>query len=661
MKIVFVDNLLFEDAEGIRRYILQPHVGLLSLVAVLEAGGHQALLFDPKVEITKGRLRFDADLYREMARAILRFRPDAVGFTSLGCNFICTAKTASYLKEMEPDLPILLGGPHATVLDRVILRTFPQFDVIVRNEAEETILAVIDSLPRRAFGKLPGITYLSNDTIQSNAGEPLIADLDKLPIPAYHRYPVRELGLQSLRVDAGRGCPFQCTFCSTASFFGRRYRLKSAARLRDELDFLHREYGVSDFALTHDLFTVNRRKVLEFCDAIDGRGYTWKCSARQDCVDPKMLARMQAAGCRSIYYGIEAGSERMQEISKKRLDLDLFDPIVDCTQKLGMSATVSFITGYPEEEKADQDATLDLIGHSFEKDGAPLNVQLHLLTPEPGTALLNQYAGSIKFDGHISDFNFPLLENDDARQIAANPEVFINHHYFPSVLDRGRHIFVTTSYQYLYALGFPLMRYILRGFDGRLSNLMDSMDNWRRQGRLTAACDQDMIVHFFASKFGAGHHITGLVRYMLVAAELRRKAINDSPARAVAVAGTSGGHALSDRAAVLLRVPDCPRILEKLVEDRDALPSPRLLRRRYDFLLHLLPPGTDVIQNLELSRASAAYLYQIGKTQDRVRGAEHGGEAANFPSPPASFTDALVRRGVLKAGSYGDAQVQGAA
>ena len=569
MRVVLLDNLLFEDAEGIRRYVLQPHLGLISLIAVLEAAGHEALLFDPKVEIMQERLHLNSDLYREIARAVLRMQPDAVGFTSLGCNFICTAKTAAYLKEAEPDLPILLGGPHATVLDRIILQTFSQFDVIVRNEAEDTILSVIEALPKRAFRDLPGISFLADDAVQSNAGEPLIAEIDALPIPAYHQYPVRELGLTSLRVEAGRGCPFQCTFCSTASFFGRRYRVKSAARLRDELDFLHRTYGISDFALTHDLFTVNRRKVLEFCEAVEGRGYTWKCSARQDCVDKELLERMQAAGCRSIYYGIESGSARMQAISKKRLDLNLFDPILDATQELGMAATVSFITGYPEEQKADQAATLDLIGHCFEKDTAPLNVQLHLLTPEPGTALLHQYLDSIAYDGHISDFNFPTLESDDANVIAANPGIFINHHFFPSVLARDRHIFVTTSYQYLYGLGFPLLRYILRRFDGRLSNLVDSMDAWRIRGRLAAACDQGTIAAYCADAFGATHHITGLVRYMLTAAELRRRTINGDAKPSSDGNEHCGNYILSKRAAVLLRVPDCQRILQQLMERKE--------------------------------------------------------------------------------------------
>lgn len=652
MRVIFIDNLLFEDAEGITRYILQPHLGLISLIAVLEAAGHEAILLDPKIEVSQGRLHLNSDLYRDIANAALRLQPDAVGFTSLGCNFICTAKTASYLKQAEPELPILLGGPHATVLDRIILQTFPQFDVIIRNEAEHTILPLIEALPQRTFRDVPGISFLAGGDVRSNSGEPFIADLDALPIPAYHRYPVRELGLTSLRVDAGRGCPFQCTFCSTASFFGRRYRLKSSARLRAELDFLNREYGISDFALTHDLFTVNRRKVLEFCDAVDGRGYTWKCSARQDCVDEELLERMKAAGCRSIYYGIESGSERMQTISKKRLDLKLFDPILDVTQKLGMSATVSFITGYPEELKTDQEATLDLIGHCFEKDVAPLNVQLHLLTPEPGTALLHEYADHIAYDGHISDFNFPALENDDETLIAAAPGIFINHHYFPSALPRDRHIFVTSSYQYLYGLGFPLLRYILRRFGGRLSNLINTMDTWRVRNRLPTHCDKEMIVSYFAHRFGPIHHVTGLVRYMLMAGELRRRIING-----VSKPSSNGMHAdgymLSRRAAILLGVPDCQRILQQL-EKRDFELNPALRKKRYDFLLHLSPPGTDAIQNFQLSRASAVYFDYLAKPHARRCRTSFKAETG-YPLPPAEFLRALADRGVLSVAN-GDAK-----
>src|SRR5262249_28718355 len=195
-----------------------------------------------------------------------------------------TLKIADYLKRFDPDLPIILGGPHATVLDHVIIKRFRQFDVIVRNEAELKLLPLLDALPSGQLDQVPGITFFRRSHVVVNPGEPIIEDLDALPIGAYHRYPIKELNLNWLRVDAGRGCPFKCTFCSTASFFGRRYRLKSAERLVSELDYLRAEFGVSTFSLTHDLFTVNRKKVAEFCQKVAGKGFIWKCSARMDCV-----------------------------------------------------------------------------------------------------------------------------------------------------------------------------------------------------------------------------------------------------------------------------------------------------------------------------------------------------------------------------------------
>lgn len=648
MRAILVDNLLFEDSEGIRRYVLQPHLGLISLIAVIRSGGHEAELFDPKVEIARGTLQLDDSLYREMARQILRMKPDVVGMTSLGCNFICTVKVAEYLKRWSPGLPILLGGPHATVLDQVILRSFPAFDLIVRSEAERTILPLLDRLPHRAFDGLAGVTHKRGADICVESGDPLIADLDTLPIPAYDSYPIHDLGLTSLRVEAGRGCPFQCTFCSTASFFGRKFRLKSAARLVHELDLLHDSYEVSDFALTHDLFTVNRKKVLEFCDAVHGRGYTWKCSARVDCVDEELLARMSAAGCRSIYYGIEAGSERMQKVSKKHLDLALFDPILTTTQASGMSATVSFITGYPEELESDQAATLDMIGACFDRDSTPLNVQLHLLTPEPGTELLHQYRDVIAYDGHISDFNFPSLEPDDGNVIEHHPDVFINHHYFPSLLSRSRHIFVTTAYQAFHSLGFPLLRYILKRFDGRFSLLMDAVDRYARRTSGDAVCTNEMLSEFFVASFGMRHHLTGLVRYVLRAAELRRRASFDASASVNATfVDDPGRYRLSRRAFVLKNLPDCPTILDHLAQNRRQAMSKPLLRSRYNFLVWLPPGQTDVIENFLLNEASASLLEYLSRDSSSHR-ANSFSEETGYPDPPSQFFEVLAEKGWLE-------------
>src|SRR5204863_503125 len=148
---------------------------------------------------------------------------------------IAVVKVAAYLKTMAPELPILLGGPHASVLHREIMERFTQFDVLVRNEAEFTLPKVLAALFSPELDLVPGISFRRGGKVCATQGAPIIHDLDALPFPAYDRYPIRELGSRMMRVEAGRGCPFECTFCSTATFFGRQYRLKSPARLCGEL------------------------------------------------------------------------------------------------------------------------------------------------------------------------------------------------------------------------------------------------------------------------------------------------------------------------------------------------------------------------------------------------------------------------------------------
>ncbi len=520
-KVTFVDNLLHEDKGGWFEYNLQPHLGLISLIACVENSGiAKVSLVDPKLEIVSNRCSVSGCLYSDLAKEIASTRPDVVAFTSLGCNFICTLKTARHFRELCPQALVILGGPHATILDKQILSEFTEFDVIARREAEFTIVELLSALRNKAsLSAIPGITYREQGRVIQNAGNPVIENLDELPFAAYHHHPIRDLDLTTLRVDAGRGCPFHCTFCSTATFFGRQYRLKSARRLLYELDTLSQTYGVRDFALTHDLFTVNKKKVEEFCHEVRSRGYTWKCSARMDCVDEKLLRKMADAGCREIYYGIEAGSERMQQITEKKLDLRLFEPTLNATQEFGINATVSFITGYPDENQSDQEATLDLISNCFERQASPavkanLNVQLHMLTPEPGTAITNLHADRLNYDGFVSDFNFPSLEDDDSAIMQAHRAIFVNHHYFTTNLPRSRNTRITSVYPILFTLGFPVSWAIISSIGGRLSSFCNSFLEFC-EIRNVDLVDESVLLAFVKSKLHPDHPLVSLIRYMM--------------------------------------------------------------------------------------------------------------------------------------------------
>ena len=518
MRVLLVDNVLLEQTATGFTATVQPHLGLISLIAVMRTHGHDARLYDPKLDLVRGEVRLGPSFYRTVAERIVAQRADVVGFTSLGCNFACTVRIAAHVRALRPDTPILLGGPHASIVDDPILRAYPQFDAIVRNETEGVIGDVLGALAGRgSLAAIPGVTYRERGAIVRSPGAGPLLELDALPFPAYDAYPIEELGLATLRVDAGRGCPFGCTFCSTASFFGRRYRLKSPQRLVGELDHLAHTYGVRHFGLTHDLFTVDARKVRAFCEAVHDRGFTWSCSARMDCVDDALLAQMRDAGCTAIYYGVETGSQRLQPLVGKHLDLALYEPTVQTSLRLGMETTVSFITGYPNELASDQDETLAMLGASIERFPDALSVQLHLLTPEPGTALHHEYAPTLAYDGHVSDFNFPALVDGDGELIEADPASFVCHHYYAAGLPRQDNLAATEGYRILYGLGHALIAAIRRAVGMPFAELVRAVGRFVVTG---ADAPAQALLAFLEARLGTDADLATIVRFQLAAMRL---------------------------------------------------------------------------------------------------------------------------------------------
>lgn len=514
MKLLLVDNLLFSGTVDAPRFDPQPHLGLMSLVSVVRTAGFEAAILNPRQLLEDGEVTLGETLYIALALRIADAAPDVVGFTALGCNFHCVVQIAQAFRRLAPDCPVLLGGPHATILHREILAAFDCFDVVARHEAEHSLPLVLHALEvGKGLADIPGVSFRADGQIVDTRAGEIIEDLDALPTPDYAAAALERMALDEIRVEAGRGCPFSCTFCSTASFFGRRYRLKSPDRLVAEMDMLSKRYGFKRFKLNHDLFTVNRKMVTAFCEAVMGSGYHWSCSARMDCVDESLLKTMAEAGCRHIYFGIEAGSARMQEITKKRLDLTLIFPTLETTDRLGIRSTTSFITGYPEEEQADLDATLDALGTAHIYSAGLNESQLHLLTPEPGTELMNVYGPQMALDAHVSEFNFPRLSREDDSLLRDHPRIFPNHHHYPTRISRARLIFVTGLWPILYELERPVLAHLLAAFDGRLSAMAGRFYDWAQATPNLWAPTLDGLAGFLSDRCGADAWVTSLARF----------------------------------------------------------------------------------------------------------------------------------------------------
>src|SRR5439155_751596 len=124
-----------------------------------------------------------------------------------------------------------------------------------------------------------------------------------------------------------------------------------------------------------------RKKVAAFCETMIGSAekFYWSCSARTDCIDDELIDLMAEAGCRGIFFGIDSGSDRMQEIMNKRLDLDEAIRRIEHADKRKIDTTVSLITGFPEETKDDLSTTVAFLADSLRFDRA--EPQFHLLAP----------------------------------------------------------------------------------------------------------------------------------------------------------------------------------------------------------------------------------------------------------------------------------------
>lgn len=568
MNLILVDNLIVPENGSMAEIDVHPHLGLLALAAAARVQEHAVTIYDPKRLVRSRSLTLDAGLYERVAAHLLRGRPDAIGFTTLGCSFIFAVNVAAYLKRAEPDLPIMLGGPHATMLHRQILERFPQFDLVARHECDETFPRILASLSSRNFDHIPGLSWRDRRGLRFTEGRPKVTDLDSLPLLDYDLYPVEELALDMLRIEAGRGCPFACTFCSTAGFFQRSFRLKSAQRMVLELDLLHERFGLSNFKLDHDMFTVNRHKVHEFCDAVAGRRYTWRASARIDCVDAALLRSMADAGCVHLYFGVETGSVRMQRVTKKNLDLELVEATLATAHDLGIDTTASFITGYPQESLADQNDTLDMIGRL---SSPRCLTQLHVLVPEPGTPLLVEYAGALRYDGKFGPFNAQFLAAEDGVLIQAEADIFQTYHYYEAALPRARHLFASAAVATLRRLGPTVLGYLLCAYEGRLAALID---DWQTE-QDGADGSATSCLRYLCRRFGEGHHIVSLARYALslmpAGIEAGVDELGDAPDLPL---DTSGPLTISPSLVALRNIHDCEAVMAAIGARQN---SPHLL------------------------------------------------------------------------------------
>lgn len=420
-------------------------VGLLVLLASLSDNGYNASIYRPALIITD-----DRDI-NKVCKDILLSNPKSIGFSTWCHSYPLSLLLAAELKRINPEIPVIFGGPQATALAVETLQRYPYVDFVIRGEADKCLAKLLDVMLFEGdncnLSDVEGLTYRDpqdSQKIINNFPDGFISNLDELPVPRYEKI----YNKPSLLIETGRGCPYHCTYCSTSQFFKRSYRTKSVERIIDEIDYCFVRLKSTYFGFSHDMITLDRKFITRLCGAIKeyfdkkNKNFGWTCSARTDCVSSVLLKKMAESGCRGIFFGIETGSERMQKIIKK--DLDLADALkkVKYSVSQGINTVVSYIAGFPDESREDLVMTLNSILVMTAYGASP---QMALLTLLPGTPLFKQNVDKLKYDGRNTGFVDTIVPDPVVKFVKKDKIIFSPYYYLEnSAVSRKTYLFISS-------------------------------------------------------------------------------------------------------------------------------------------------------------------------------------------------------------------------
>ncbi|MEM2108222.1 MAG: radical SAM protein [Candidatus Bathyarchaeia archaeon] len=392
-------------------------LGLGYLAAVLEKNKYEVDVIDCQA------LKLS---YEEFRKEIEKRQPNVVGITSTTLTYKSGLKIAKIAKQTCPNCLTVMGGSHVTFWDKEALQECPELDVVVRKEGENTLLELVQKVKLcQKIHNVMGTTVRKDGKIVRNPDRPYIEDLDSLPFPAHHLWPLeslRKYGTIVYPVMTSRGCVYWCDFCTAVRMFGRHYRMRSPENVVNELEFLHKTYGANQFTFYDDAFTVDQQRAAKICDEIRRRKLKirWDCETRVDMVTKELLCKMRDAGCIAVWFGVESGSQRVIDAMGKGFSVTQTMNAFKWAKDAGLMTIASVILGFPGETKESALETIKLV----EKIN-PDDVGYYIATPYPGTPLyeLVKEKGWLKitdfnkYDTATPTFETPTLKMQELREI----------------------------------------------------------------------------------------------------------------------------------------------------------------------------------------------------------------------------------------------------
>ena len=363
--------------------VVAPSLGIGYIAAVLEQNNYDVDVLDSSaLELS----------YDEIGEEMLKRNPDIVSISALTPTIGAALDAADKIKNVKPDTIVVLGGYHPTFEYENLLKEEESIDVIVRGEGEYTMLELVQKIESGGDLKdVQGLAFI-DDTSEDKSiivtpDRPPIQDLDELPFPAFHLFPMEKYKILNITTNVAtiittRGCPMQCSFCSSAALHGKHLRRRSYENVVDEIEMRLQEQNIDTIAFMDDTFTLDVKFVKNFCEEIKRRGlkFWWGCTSRVDTLSEELLEMMKDAGCITIFMGVESADQQMLDKMNKNITVRKTMNAFKLARKVGIRTIASCVIGMPEDTRESMKKTIDFVSSL-----KPNYALFSLATPYPGT------------------------------------------------------------------------------------------------------------------------------------------------------------------------------------------------------------------------------------------------------------------------------------
>jgi len=367
---------------------LGPPMSLLNLATPLEEAGYVPSLIDAIIEPN-----YLERIAREVNEAC------CFGVSLLTGPMILPAIEASRLvRRLRPELPIIYGGWHPTLLPEQTLKA-EYIDAVVRGQGELSFTEVLKRIHAgESLSGVAGVSLKEGDRIVHNPERPVI-NVNKLPLPAYHLVDFdayeKACGIRKTVYASSVGCPYACNYCTDTVFYKRKFNALTAQRVVSEVTDLVQRYRLEEVSFLDSNFPVDLKRAIAIARGFIEAGikFRWTFQASTDLLcrmsdeEVQLLGR---AGVSHMGFGTESASEEVLRMMNKPHQhiADMYETARKC-KLANVKVTFNLIIGYPGETESHRAETLRVMGE-ISRHFPNVSFSPNIFTPYPGIAVWDQ-------------------------------------------------------------------------------------------------------------------------------------------------------------------------------------------------------------------------------------------------------------------------------